>query len=259
MDSIFKISRSGTYGITVDGLETDSSEYLVEGTDILISTRNYAYSQTVTINVISYLNSSGTETFETYEVNNHSLPLDTQEFLLSKDGLYKISHIILPTQVWLQYVLGRDPNALSAYNLIYYYNTTDSKFYLYANNNSTEVQLTTILSAPYVDSVLPEDKVSTVIRADKNTFIMYYLNDCFGKLSKELLVSLQSNCNINDSSYKQKIFNRDVLWMGINVIKYSLAVSQYYEAQRILEDLTRCGNLCDTSLINPTYGCGCNN
>jgi hypothetical protein len=70
---------------------------------------------------------------------------------------------------------------------------------------------------------------------------------------------LPSNCNINDSSYKQKIFNRDVLWMGINVIKYSLEVSQYYEAQRILEDLTRCGNLCDTSLINPTYDCGCNN
>ena len=86
MDSIFKISRSGTYGITVDGLETDSSEYLVEGTDILISTRNYAYSQTVTINVISYLNSSGSETFETYEINNHSLSLDTQEFLLTKDN-----------------------------------------------------------------------------------------------------------------------------------------------------------------------------
>ena len=47
--------------------------------------------------------------------------------------------------------------------------------------------------------------------------------------------------------------------MGINVIKYSLEVSQYYEAQRILENLIRCGNLCDTSLINPTYGCECNN
>lgn len=259
MDSLFKISRLGTYGITIDGLETDSSEYLVEGTDILISTRNYAYSQTATINVLSYLDSTGAETFETYGINNHSLPIDSQEFLLTKDGLYKISHIILPTQVWLEYVLARDSFALDAYNLIYYYNTLDGKFYIYSNGNSSEVQLTSILNAPYIDSVLPEDKVSTVIRADKNTFIMYYINDCFGKLSKELLLSLHNNCNVNSESHKQKIFNRDLLWMGINVIKYSLEVSQYYEAQRILEELTRCGNLCDTSIINPTYGCGCSN
>ena len=53
MDSIFKISKSGIYGILVEGLEKDNGEYLNEETDILISTRNYAYSHTVTLNTLT--------------------------------------------------------------------------------------------------------------------------------------------------------------------------------------------------------------
>ena len=259
MNSLFKISRSGTYNINITGLEMDNSEYLEESADISVSTRNYAYSQTITINTLSYLNSIGTETFEDFGINTHSLQSDLQDFLLSRDGLYKVSHIILPTQVWLQHVINKSPQALDAYNLIYYYNTLDRKFYLYASNSSTEISLADILFAPYIDAILPTDKVSTVIRLDQNTFITYYIDDCFGKLSKDLLISLPFNCNIDSESYKQKIFNRDLLWMGINVIKYSVEVSQYYEAQRILEELYKCGNLCDTLTINATYGCGCNN
>ena len=71
MDSIFKISKSGIYGILVEGLEKDNGEYLNEETDILISTRNYAYSHTVTLNTLTSISSDGTETFDTYSVNEH--------------------------------------------------------------------------------------------------------------------------------------------------------------------------------------------
>lgn len=51
MDSIFKISKSGTSGILIEGLEKDNSEYIAED-GILVSTRNYAYSQTITLNTL---------------------------------------------------------------------------------------------------------------------------------------------------------------------------------------------------------------
>lgn len=159
----------------------------------------------------------------------------------------------------MAYVLERDISALDVYSNIYYYNTVDNKFYSYSNGTSSEITITTILNAAYVDQVLVTDLVTTVIRLDKNTFIMYSLNECFNKLCKNLLVSLPKECNINSSTYKQQIFNRDLLWMGINVIKYCLEQSQLYEAQRYYESISRCDVLCNNSLNNPTHGCGCNN
>ena len=258
MDSIFKISKSGTYGILIEGLERDNGEYIDELTGVLISTRQYAYSHSVTVNVLTYLSANGVETPITSAVNDHSL-IDSQLFKLTKDGLYKVSHIILPNQVWLAYVLERDPSTLTLnYSHVYYYNTADNKFYLYTNGTSTEVQVIDILNAQAVDKVLTTDLVTTVIRLDKNTFIMYYLNDCFRAMCKDLLQSLPNTCKQTSDEYKQKIYNRDVVWMTINVIKYALSVSQYYEAQRYLESITRCGILCSTVSTNINYGCECN-
>ena len=48
MDSVFKICKKGACGITITGLERDNDEYLNETDEITVSTRNYAYSQTVT-------------------------------------------------------------------------------------------------------------------------------------------------------------------------------------------------------------------
>ena len=257
MDSIFKISKSGTYGILVEGLEKDNGEYLDELTGVLVSTRQYAYSHSVTLNVLTYLAADGTETDVTFGINDHST-IDSQLFNLTKDGLYRVSHIILPNQTWLAYVLEREPSAITLnYSHAYYYNTNDSNFYIYANGTSTKVLLAEILKAPTVNKVLSTDLVTTLIKLDKNTFIMYYLNDCFGAICKELLQSLPQNCKSNSDEYKQKIYNRDIIWMGINVIKYALSISQYYEAQRYLELLTRCGLICSNLTNNRSYDCQC--
>lgn len=255
MDSIFKISKSGMTGILVEGLELDNSEYLNEETDILISTRNYAYSHTITLNVLTQLSSTGKETLVAHAINSHLNMIDSQEFLVSKDGLYKVTHIIIPTQVWLTYVLDRDAFALEEYHSIFYYGTTTNKFYTYTEGVSIEVTLDDILTSQYIE----DTQVTTIIRGDKNTFIMYALNNCFDKICKNILVGLPKSCSTNSPEYKQKIFNRDLLWMGINVIKYSLELSQLYEAQRYLEELTRCSVLCDSSHLTSSYNCGCNN
>ena len=65
MDSIFKISKKGLCGITVTGLELDNDEYLSED-NVIISTRNYTYQQSVTINVLKSINAQQEETSKIY-------------------------------------------------------------------------------------------------------------------------------------------------------------------------------------------------
>ena len=258
MDSIFKISKSGTYGIVVEGLEIDNSEYIpVDG--IRSSIRNYMYADSVTINTLSSLSSTGVETFISHAINIHNNATDSTPFILTKDGLYLISHIILPNRTWLDYMLATYPADLTAYNLIYYYNVSLNKFYKYAAGVHTEVLLSEIIAANYTWSGNVAEQTSTIIRSDKNTFIMYYLNECFAKITKELLLSLPNLSCTDKSTYNQRIFNRDLLWMTINVIKYNIELLQLYEAQRILESVTLCSDICSGSTTNYFNTCGCNN
>lgn len=263
MDSIFKITKSGVYGILVEGLEKDNGEYLDETTDVIVSTRNYAFSHSVTINALTSIKADGTETFVSSDIVEHVVDcIDNSEFVFTIDGLYKVSHIILPTQVWLAYVKSKDATALQAYNLIYYYNTTDGKYYKYIDDTHiSEVTLTEILAINAVAPVLITDKTSTIIRTDKNTFSTCFLTDCFNNVCKNLLTTLPTTCKNKVDDLQSLIFTRDLLWMSINVIKYCLDLQQLYEAQRYLEGVTYC-NTCPDYLSKTnsnSTGCGCNN
>ena len=258
MNSLFKISRINTYGILIEGLEKDSNEYLIEGTSVWPSIRNYYYNESVTINTLTSSTSHATETFEEFNVVDHATsPIDSSVFNLSKDGLYEISHIILPTQVWLTNIIAHGDILSDSYKSVYYYNTDTLKFYLYNNGVSTEVTIQDILASDPAPTN-PSALTTTVIRGDKNTFIMCYITECFNNVCKDLLGKLPYTCNKNKLA--DAIYNRDILWMGINVIKYCLDLSQLYEAQRFLEELNRCGILCasSTELTNLFTGCGCN-
>ena len=45
--------------------------------------------------------------------------------------------------------------------------------------------------------------------------------------------------------------------MAINIIKYLIGFGQYYEAQRILESITQCGNICKEQDPKKGGRCGC--
>lgn len=260
MEALFKISKINIYNLLVEGLEKDNSEYIDPVTGTPTAVRSYLYTDSITLNTLTSITSGGEETLIDSQVIDHTkYQVDSTEFVVKKDGLYGVSHIILPSQIWLDYIKNTDASVLNMYSIVYYYNTVTNKFYKDINGVSTEVQLSEILSADYTEPAVGE-KGTTIIRADKNTFVMTYLNGCFNSICKSLLTSLPKSCNRN--SLSSQIFNRDILWMAINVIKYCLDTSQLYEAQRYLEEVTRCSNWCDGSfninLINSS-GCGCNN
>lgn len=255
MDSIFKISKYSKYGILVEGLEYDNGEYIPEdGTRSSI--RKYKFTDSVSINTLSSVASNGAKTFISYEINTHnSGTTDSTSFDLSKDGLYLISHIILPNKGWFDYMVETYPLELEKYNLIYYFDS--EKFY---KADSTEVTINEILEADYEWSGEFNEKTTTVVRSDKNTFILYFLNECFAKICKGLLSTLSRLECLDQNKYKALIFNRDLIWMGINTIKYNIETLQLFEAQRILEQISWCSSMCDNAKpLNTFNTCGCNN
>lgn len=262
MDSIFKICKKGTCGITVSGLEKDNDEYLDEGNDIIVSTRNYAYSHTITLNTLTAIKSNGTESITEVDIVPHDVDcIDESDMEMAIDGLYQIAHIILPTEVWLQYVLDRDATALTIYNKIYIYNRELEEFQKYIESELVSVPIEEVLAVNAEPPVNITDKTSTIIRSDKNTFCTCYINECFYKICKNLLTELPNKCPTKLDLLKVDIYNRDLIWMAINVIKYLLELKQFYEAQRVLENITFCGNLCK-DVMNKSLkggGCGCSN
>ena len=248
MDSIFKITKNGTCGILVDGLELDNSEYISpEG--VWVSTRNYTYLHSNTLNVLYSMKFDGTETMEAYKVVDHvTNPIDRSEFTFRVDGLYEISHLIIPNRDWLNYVLKNNASALTAYSLVYF--IENGLFYKYTAGVITEVTLTEIMSV--------NPNTTTIIRCDKSTFCTCYISECFNKLCASIFESISLRCS-NKTAEKDLIRDRDILWMAINVIKYQLETNQLYEAQRVLESVTLCSDICSGSTTNYLNTCGCNN
>ena len=111
-----------------------------------------------------------------------------------------------------------------------------------------EVDLKEILS------LQGNEKVS-LIHAKEDTFSICYLNNCFLNICQEIYNNMSfSKCSKPNS---ESTFNRDFVWMLINVIKYNLDLGYTEEAQRVLDEFNTCGNnICNQSLV-VNYGCGC--
>lgn len=250
MNSIFKVCKAGTCGIAITGLERDNNEYLTD--DTTVSVRNYTFLQSITLNALTSIKSDGTETLTVYGFVPHITDtVDESDFDMATDGLYEVTHIILPTEAWLNSAISK--NSLTGYTLIYYYDSTSKSLKKYINNASVSVDIAEVLAVNSLDT-------TTIIRSDKNTFCMCRLNDCFYGMSKSLLDRYQNTCYNKLDCIQYNIYLRDILWMAINVIKYLIDLTQYYEAQKILENITLCNGICNASTTNVSSGggCGCN-
>lgn len=247
MESVFKICKIAGCGISVIGLEQDSNYYL---SSEQVSTRNYTWEQTVTLNALFMIDSKEEETLESHEVVPHT-DIDSVDFELNKDGLYKVKHIIIPTQIWYEYVLARDPLSLDEYSAIYFFDTTQEKFCKAVSGNVYEVCLEEILEV--------NNETTTLIESTNYGFELCHLKDCFFKICKNLLENLPCECT-NAKDFKQDILNRDIIWMVINVVTYLIQKQQYYKAQSILEQVETCWGICgslDKQINGGGSNCGC--
>ena len=186
---------------------------------------------------------------------------DVSDFTLKKDGLYEIVHMIIPTKEWLDLMISLgevSKPAFKKYTKLYYYDATEgvNKFYLSTREDGTEK---TNVEADMKTLYEVENKDSTTVVSGLGTVFRYpYLERCYHTLIKNLLQCVKSNSNCPSAELVIKERERDLIWMFMSVMKYSTSIGNHFEAQRYLERLNKCNNICsDTKAYRKDNCCGC--
>lgn len=235
--------------IRITDITQDSNEYIPENIQITLpynQNNKFKYSETCTVNIIQY-NSTTEQTIVGTIFSPHCSYLDEAYYTMSKDGYYTITHLILPTTEWLQNELQKEESILDGTMGIYV--TDGDKIYHYFNNELNIVESQIMIEI--------NDEDTTISRVSVDTFSICYLYKCYIDLCKQILNNLNIRCIGNNDNLRQETFNRDFLWMSINIIKYHVEFDKLLEAQRLIEKLDKCGSLCSNTALNKISSCGC--
>lgn len=258
MISKFEICKKSGCSIIIQ----DTSSFYSNFTD----NRELAYEDTITVNVIKKhtiedddilletLIVPHTLDYDECDIEEETIEgvvttpmkayLDESHYTFKQDGYYTIYHIIVPTLEGYYNMLEKDPDFFNDYHCVIVYD--NGVFKEIHDDDIFEVKLDTIhtiYNDPYLDT--------TVACSHKEIFIKCHLEDCYVDYSKKLLEAQLRNCTRNIEGQ----FERDFLWMTLNVINYYIEYGQYNEAQRILEQVNYCNGFCN----NNNKDCGCNN
>lgn len=235
--------------IRITDVTQDSNEYIPENIQVTLpynQNNKFKYSETCTINIIQY-NSTTEQSIVGTIFSPHCSYLDEAYYAMNKDGYYTITHLILPTTEWLQSELQKEESILDGSMTIYV--TDGNKIYHYSNNELSEVESQVMIEV--------NDEDTTISRVSVDTFSICYLYKCYINLCKQILNNLNIRCLGNNDNLSQETFNRDFLWMSINIIKYHVEFDKLLEAQRLIEKLDKCGSLCGHTTLNKISSCGC--
>ena len=248
----FDICQETGCSLTITGASeySDTSE---------LGQNNYRYEDCVTINVLTLKKTNSDESI--YSVVSHScsnpqlqqinpnvdtvITSDIDTITLSKDGHYVVHHIIIPILT---------PEDFNTYNIELstdYYWYADEKIYHKDGDTIEEIKLEGILDLLKADN--------NIRFACKDIFVLCHLEECFVNHCKEVFNNLYT-FQCSKKSSKVDTFNRDLLWMTINVIKYYIEQGNYSLAQSLLEEFENCGGtICKQSSTTKTTsnGCGC--
>lgn len=231
--------------ISITDYTLDFNEYIDEEiTDLLPRYESFKYSHTCTINILIYHSTKGDYLVDTL-YSQHDAVSESIRVRLPQDGYYHLYHIVLPTVEWLKSVKDLD---LSYYNGIY---VTDGYYiYKYFNDNIQKIDPLEVLE------INPRNTTISIVMF--KVFNIDGLKKCYASASRKILDNYVGKCSSISDIDK---FNRDFLWMTINVISYYLEWNKYNDAQIVLEDL-KCHNFCPDSIgpfKNEKVSCGCRN
>jgi hypothetical protein len=208
----------------------------------------FKYSETATVNILELNKISGRKIVAT-EYVDHSSYLDESHIKLNEDGFYTVTQIVLPTLDWAIKILNEDKSYFDYYTNTY---VIDGDL-IYKWNGEVFI----LCEIEEVLEMNPEK--TTLAKASKDIFVICFLWKCFVDLCKGLLSSNLTKCKSKNSDLDTLQFNRDFIWMTINVLTYYIERNMLYEAERILEEVRGCNGICNQSLkmVSGGKGCGC--
>lgn len=227
--------------ITIEDFSKEYGQYLKEDVEVVSSYDYYKYSESATLNTIIKVNLDSATLLDVL-LNDHSGDLDSCTFKVSEDGYYVVDHLILPNLTWYQ-------NASADYKLYYdtIYVTDGEKLYKEIENELVECTVKEVLERNIEGTTIKKCKVEI--------FFTGNLQQCYINQCKALFEDLLSSCK--KSEHDSLIYNRDFVWMTLNIIDYLIGFKQYLEAERILSMFKKCGNFCQISRPYPNISCGC--
>ena len=246
---------------------TDYSElenYLAEESPLDVQVTNiFKYSDTCTLNVIKYQNSQKEELLNAIYSRHDDGDSDSIRIPLRRDGYYTVNHLVLPLLEWVfKWMTNSTIADLQLYNYIYFIH--DENVYYITNVEATALKqegftISSILESAHVvdPQILGEINIlgTTISIQNFNIFNDSGLRHCYIAISREILEHCPDKCYKLDATTR---FNRDFIWMTLNVIKFYIDEHRFTEAQLVLEQLNCCGICKSTNYgTTKTSNCGC--
>ncbi len=235
--TINKVTTSTSCSIAI----VDSTTGYLGTSDTATAIQQFKTSEVKIVNVVKKNLVDDVETISTNLIDVAT----TDTVAIDTDGWYTVYHIIIPTDVW--FAAAKAAGGLfNSYTTVYY--TDGTNYYKY--NNSTTTKVT-------IDEILEVNTTNTsLLRVTQDYFSIFYLIRCYIKIAEKLL---KLNIKCVQDNLKELTFNRDVIWMAINIIKYLVESDNLAQAVVILNKIEYCNGLCknvNNDTLN-TSGCGC--
>lgn len=247
--------------VEITDYSKEYGQYYDESVEGMTASDKFKYSQSNTISVITQIQTDKVNLVDVL-LDNHTQDKEQAIFDVSSDGYYTVTHFVLPNVAWLQNQLKLATNLIGEYSAIYY--VDDATIY------KRTVTATDLGNHKYTYTLGDEQEVTvrellerniegtTIQKCQIDIFYTGYLQECYINHCRELFDSLMANCKPNCRPKDLDSFARDFLWMTLNVIDYLIERGQFYEAQRILEQINYCGGFCNNVNTNDESVCGCN-
>lgn len=250
MDLSIKVCTEEKCAITVsENINTNDKGYLPSTSNVVAKNR-FRYQDTISIDVLQLNKSTGPETqTPVYTIRNTKE--SPSRLAIAFDGWFTICHIVLPSINWFNTEIEKSTaSSIPLYDAVYY--TDGLKIYKYIDNESVTVSIDEVINRN------PEGTTISIIK--KNYVSVCFLKKCYVNLCQQLFKSnILTECSNFNKNNCELIFQRDLVWMALNVIHYYTELNQLAEAERIIEQLGRgCNGLCKSNESNVSKsGCGC--
>lgn len=232
----FNLKKINNCGVSV----TDTSQYLEKSIFATNTKHNiYTFQESATVDIFEQINQDGTASFVKAVILKHENNPNVEcEFSYPNDGLFRITHEILPTYEWIQkyekYLNDR------FFDSVYY--VKDDNIYKYGDKNPVSLNQFAQLNKSN----------SNVISQNLMTVSICVIEKCYEEAFKQ---------SMNNIERHGDHLIRNLIQMFMDVINYCIYAGQFYEALIWIDKFYNCLTLKDiinyVRMPKKVTGCGC--
>lgn len=203
--------------------------------------------------------------FKEYKHSRGEYSQNISTIIFPQDGIFTYYKFVIPK---IEHLIKLDNRTIKMQDQVFYYN---KQFYIGTSNiefiettieDVLENHISEVLEhAEVIDNYLDiwkyikESNATQTFSFQEIIFSMCKLQKCLVNLQKKTLLDTK-NCLECDTNTSIR-YKRDFLLSALYVLDYLKDRKNYDEAQRILDNLSTCDNLCGDELnLNNNCGCG---